>query len=65
MEARLRSHPLRSGESLAAFVSRTGGVWKVEQTAVANGIAVDAKLEAGFPVKVPVRQRYAGRQPGT
>ena len=63
MEARLRSRPLRADESLAAFVARTGSVWKVEQTAVANGVTVDAKLEDGFAVKVPIRQRYAERQP--
>jgi predicted Zn-dependent protease len=65
VEARLRSRPLRSGESLAAFVTRTGGVWKVEETAVANGITADARLDEGFAVKVPIRQRYAGRQPSS
>jgi predicted Zn-dependent protease len=63
METRLRSRPLRAGETLAAFVARTGGVWNVDQTAVANGVAVDAKLEEGFATKVPIRQRYPGRQP--
>jgi predicted Zn-dependent protease len=59
-QLRLRPRPARAGESLAALVTRTGGTWKPEQTAVANGIAVDAKLVEGFPVKVPIRQRYAG-----
>ena len=63
METRLRSRPLRAGETLTAFVARTGGVWNVDQTAVANGVAVDAKLEEGFATKVPIRQRYPGRQP--
>jgi predicted Zn-dependent protease len=62
-EMRLRSRPARGGEGLAAFVTRTGGAWKLEQTAVANGITVDAKLDEGFRVKVPIRQRYAGVQP--
>jgi predicted Zn-dependent protease len=62
-EVRLRARPLRADESLAAFVARNGGVWKVEQTAVANGVTVDAKLEGGFAVKVPIRQRYEGRRP--
>jgi len=62
VETLLRSRPLHAGESLAAFIARTGGAWKVEQTAVANGVTVDAKLEEGFAVKVPLRQRYAGRQ---
>ena len=64
-EVRLRALPLRADESLVAFVARTGGVWKVDQTAVANGVTVDAKLEEGFAVKVPIRQRYAGRRPAT
>jgi predicted Zn-dependent protease len=62
-EVRLRARPLRADESLATFIARTGGVWKVEQTAVANGVAIDAKLDEGFPVKVPIRQRYEGRRP--
>jgi predicted Zn-dependent protease len=62
-EVRLRPRPARGGESLAALVTRTGGTWKPEQTAVANGITVDAKLDEGFPVKVSIRQRYAGVQP--
>jgi predicted Zn-dependent protease len=57
-ELRLRPRPARAGESLAALVTRTGGTWKPEQTAVANGIAVDAKLGEGFVVKVPIRQRH-------
>jgi predicted Zn-dependent protease len=62
-EVRLRPRPARAGESLADLVTRLGGVWKVEQTAVANGVAVDAKLADGFPVKVPIRQRYTERPP--
>lgn len=60
-EVRLRPRPARADESLADLVTRTGGVWKVEQTAVANGIAVDAKPGEGFAVKVPIRQRYTER----
>jgi predicted Zn-dependent protease len=62
MEARLRARPMRADESLAAFVARIGGVWKVDETAIANGVAGDAKLDEGFAMKVPIRQRYAGRQ---
>jgi predicted Zn-dependent protease len=60
-EVRLRPRAARAGESLADLITRTGGVWKVEQTAVANGIAVDAKPAEGFAVKVPIRQRYTER----
>ena len=63
VEARLRPSPIRAGESLADLVARTGGVWKVDQAAVANGIAVDAKLPEGFALKMPIRQRYVPRQP--
>lgn len=62
-EVRLRARPARAAESLADLIRRTGGVWKVEQTAVANGIAVDAKPAEGFTVKVPIRQRYTERPP--
>jgi hypothetical protein len=38
-------------------------VWKVDQTAVANGLTVDARLVEGFAVKVPIRrQRYTERR---
>jgi predicted Zn-dependent protease len=57
-EVRLRPRPARAGESVAAFVSRIGGTWKVDQTAVANGIAANATLDDGFAMKVPIRQRY-------
>src|SRR4029450_4624798 len=61
-EVRLRPRPARAGESVAAFVSRTGGPWKVDQTAVANGIAANATLDDGFAMKVPIRQRYTEGQ---
>ena len=63
MEARLRPRPLHTGENLTELVTRTGGIWKVEQTAVANGVTVDARLPEGFAVKVPIRQRYTPRPP--
>jgi hypothetical protein len=62
-EVRLRAYPVRSGEGLAAFINRTGGVWKVERAAVANGIADDATPEAGVLVKVPIPQRYTDPEP--
>jgi len=64
-EARLRSRPARSGESLGELVARAGGVWKVDRTAVANGVAADAKLADGFPVKVPISQRHTAKPPAS
>jgi hypothetical protein len=55
--------PLHAGESLAGFVTRTDGIWTVEQTAVANGVTADARRPEGFAVKVPIRQRYTPRPP--
>jgi hypothetical protein len=43
-------------------VARTGGTWKADQTAVANGIEAGAALQGGFAMKVPIRQRYTERQ---
>jgi len=61
-EARLRPRPARAGEDVAAFVTRTGGTWKADQTAVANGIEAGAALQDGFVMKVPIRRRYTDRQ---
>jgi len=41
-------------------LGRGGSSWNAAQTAVANGTTVDAKLQSGWPVKVPVSQRYDG-----
>ena len=54
---RLRPRPARAGESVAAFVARTGGTWKPDQTAVANGIAASATLDDGFAAGPEVRAR--------
>jgi predicted Zn-dependent protease len=48
------------GESLTALIRRAGGIWNAEQTAIANGIEVNSRLEPGWPVKVPVRETYDG-----
>jgi predicted Zn-dependent protease len=61
MVARLRAQAARDGESLAALIRRTNGAWNPEQTAVANGIEVESRLEPGWPVKVPIRQTYTVR----
>src|SRR5262249_24951331 len=61
VESRLRIRPAAAGETVAQVLARGGGTWNTAQMAVANGTTVDAKLQAGWPVKVPVSQRYGGR----
>jgi hypothetical protein len=46
------------GETIAEVVARGGSTWKAARAAVANGVTTDAKLEPGWPVKVPVSRRY-------
>jgi predicted Zn-dependent protease len=60
VESRLRVRPAGAGETVAQVLARGGGTWNAAQMAVANGTTVDAKLEPGWPVKVPVSQRYEG-----
>lgn len=60
METRLRIRPARAGETVAEVISRNGGAWTAARAAVANGIMTDAKLEGDWPVKIPIRQTYAG-----
>jgi len=50
--------PARAGETVAQVLARGGGTWDAPRMAVANGVAPGAKLEAGWPVKVPVAQRH-------
>jgi predicted Zn-dependent protease len=57
-EDRLRVRPGRRGESLEAFLERTKGTWSPEQTAIANGLGVDARLGSGQLLKLPISQRY-------
>lgn len=58
VESRLRIRRAASGETVAQVLARGGGTWNAARIAVANGTTVDATLEAGWPVKVPVTQRY-------
>ncbi len=60
VESRLRVRPAGAGETVAEVLARGGGTWTAAQVAVANGVATDAKLEPGWPVKVPVSRRYDG-----
>ena len=57
---RLRLREARAGETLAALGERVGNQWSVEETAAANGIAVEAPLSAGQRVKVALAERYGG-----
>jgi len=60
VESRLRLRPAAAGETVGQVLARGGGTWNAVRTAVANGTTVAARLEAGWPVKVPVSQRYGG-----
>ena len=57
-EHRLRIRPARSGETVAQVLSRGGTTWSPPMAAVANAIRVDQRLEADWPVKVSVAERY-------
>jgi predicted Zn-dependent protease len=57
-EDRLRLRRGREGESLEAFLERTGGTWSPEETAIANGLGEDARLQAGQLLKVAISQPY-------
>jgi predicted Zn-dependent protease len=59
-ERRLRVWSARAGDTLAKMLARGGAGWHVAQAAVANGIAANAQLEPGWPVKVAVSERYRG-----
>lgn len=64
VESRLRIRSARAGETVAQVVARGGGTWTPEQAAVANGVALDQRLDREWPVKVPVSERYRpGRAP--
>jgi predicted Zn-dependent protease len=58
VESRLRIRRAAAGETVAQVLARGGGTWNAARIAVANGTTVDATLEAGWPIKVPVIQRY-------
>ncbi|HVG76574.1 MAG: M48 family metalloprotease [Candidatus Rokuibacteriota bacterium] len=60
VESRLRLRLANAGETVAQVLARGGGTWTAARTAVANGTTLAARLDAGWPVKVPVAQRYGG-----
>jgi predicted Zn-dependent protease len=58
METRLRVRPARGGETVAEVLARGDSTWSPARAAVANGVAVATRLEAGWPTKVAVRQPH-------
>ena len=61
-ETRLRVTTARAGERLADVARRTGSVWSADEIAVANALAVDARLAAGQPIKVAIAEPYRHRR---
>jgi predicted Zn-dependent protease len=62
-EARLRVVDAKRGETLAALLERSGSAWSPERAAAANGIAANAALQSGQPVKVARWEPYAPAAP--
>jgi predicted Zn-dependent protease len=58
-EDRLRLVAPRRGETLAQLVGRSGCRWTSEQAAVANGVQVGDRLDAGALVKITRAERLA------
>lgn len=58
-DLRLRVVRARAAEPLAELSRRTGNAMSLEKTAIANGLAPNAVLAAGEPVKIAVEVRYA------
>jgi predicted Zn-dependent protease len=56
---RLQLARAHAGETLAAFSARTGNVYEVHPTAIANGLSVDARLTEGQLLKIGVRGPYS------
>ena len=63
LERRLRVRQSREGESLVAFLQRTGGTWCPAAVAIANGLEDDARLVGEELLKVPIRQGYTSQSP--
>jgi predicted Zn-dependent protease len=51
-EWRLAVVSARAGESLAGLARRSGNVWELPELAIANGLAANASLRAGQPIKI-------------
>ena len=63
LEDRLRIVRAEAGETLPQLIERGAARWSAEQVAVANAIGLEARLEAGQLVKLPIAQRYAKSEP--
>jgi predicted Zn-dependent protease len=57
-ERRLRIRPARAGETIAQTLARGGAAWSAAEAAVVNGLSTGAPLEADWPVKIAVSERY-------
>jgi predicted Zn-dependent protease len=55
---RLHLERAHAGETVAAFSARTGNVYDVHPTAIANGFLPTATLRAGQLLKIGVQRRY-------
>jgi predicted Zn-dependent protease len=60
-ESRLRVRAARAGETPAEIAKRTGSSWHAERVAVANGVAVGDRFDAGWAVKLALPQAYTPR----
>jgi predicted Zn-dependent protease len=59
VELRLRVQPARTGETVAQLSARYGTAWSAARVAVANGLTVSTRLEAGWPMKIALRERFS------
>ena len=59
-ETYLRIVTAKDGERLSDLAQRTGNVWSVQETAIANGIASHQALKAGQLVKIAGSRPYGG-----
>ncbi len=62
-EKRLRIARAREGESLAELSERVKNAWSLQQTAVANGLNIDSRLEEGQLLKIAVENVYQPAPP--
>jgi predicted Zn-dependent protease len=61
-ESRLRVRPAQARETPAEIARRTGSSWKGERVAVANGVELADRFDAGWPAKLALTQAYTPRR---